>query len=103
MLSFIRKITEEKNMSVLSVNHEVLPLIKSGIDLKKRLIALNLSEYRNKLASFEKKHHLSTRQFLKKFQTGKLGDDAYLFDWLFAHKVCKQLSDELSLLKKVKL
>jgi hypothetical protein len=37
--------------------------------------------YKTALRKFEQKHHLTTRAFLKRFESGRLGDDAEYFDW----------------------
>ena len=37
--------------------------------------------YQNTLKAFEQKHQLSTQAFLRKFETGQLGDEADYFDW----------------------
>ena len=90
-------------MPKMSINEDALDLVKSGLNLKKRVLKLNLEEYRKRLAEFESKHKMSTRQFLRKFNSGQLGDEQYLFDWLFAHQARKELSSKLSLLRQVKL
>ncbi|MBU1122548.1 MAG: hypothetical protein ABIH71_05045 [Candidatus Omnitrophota bacterium] len=90
-------------MVKLSLDEEAVVLIKSGLNLKKCVLKLNLEEYRKRLSAFELKHNMSSHQFLRKFNSGQLGDEQYLFDWLFAHKTCKELSKKLSLLNHVKL
>ena len=90
-------------MVKMSLSEETLDLVKSGLNLKKRVLKLNLDEYRKRLAEFESKYNMPTRQFLRKFNAGLLRDDQYLFDWLFAHQACKELSEKLTLLKQVRL
>ncbi|MBI3959147.1 MAG: hypothetical protein HY328_10080 [Chloroflexi bacterium] len=36
--------------------------------------------------AFESEHTLSSDEFLRKFDDGELGDDAYLFDWFAAKR-----------------
>lgn len=36
--------------------------------------------------SFEDEHQLSSDEFLRKFDNGELGDDAFLFDWYAAKR-----------------
>lgn len=90
-------------MPKMILNEETIDLVKSGLDLKKRILKLNLGEYRQRLTEFELKHKMSTRQFLQRFNAGLLGDGQYLFDWLFAYQARKELSSKLHLLKQVKL
>lgn len=35
---------------------------------------------------FEAKHRLSSDEFVRRFDSGELGDDAYLFDWFAAKR-----------------
>jgi hypothetical protein len=37
--------------------------------------------YKNILKEFEQKHGLSTQVFLKRFESGQLGDESDYFDW----------------------
>jgi len=90
-------------MQKILINKEAVDLVKSGLNLKKRILKLNLEEYRKRLSEFESKHKMPTRKFLQKFNSGQLGDEQYLFDWLFAHQACKELSNKLNLCKQVKI
>lgn len=90
-------------MVKMILKEEAIDLVKSGLDLKKRVLKLNLVEYRRRLSEFESRYKMSTRQFLRKFNSGQLGDKQYLFDWLFAQQACKELSTKLHLFKQVKL
>ncbi|MBX3052900.1 MAG: hypothetical protein KF753_15550 [Caldilineaceae bacterium] len=36
--------------------------------------------------SFEQQHEISSDEFLRRFDEGTLGDDAYLFDWYAAKR-----------------
>ena len=46
--------------------------------------------YKKTLKDFERKHHLTTQTFLKKFEAGQVGDDADYFDWYAAAKLLAQ-------------
>lgn len=54
--------------------------------------------YRKTLKDFEKKYNLSTSVFLKKFEAGRLGDDADYFDWYAFAKLFHQWQDTLTAL-----
>ncbi len=55
------------------------------------ILKLSLLEYRKKLKGLEKKHKMTTKTFLQKFNSGKLGDDEEWFDWLYASKAFEHL------------
>ena len=57
--------------------NEIKTSLKREYDLYSKAMAF----YKNALKELEQKHKLSTRAFLKMFESGQLGDDADYFDW----------------------
>ena len=70
-------------------------IVKESLELDRNIMKLSLLEYGKKLKDFEKKHNMTTKAFLQKFNSGKLGDDGEWFDWLFASKACEHVKDRL--------
>ena len=70
-------------------------IVKDSLELDRNIMKLSLLEYRKKLKDFEKKHKMTTKAFLQKFNSGILGDDSEWFDWLFASKACEHVKDRL--------
>ena len=46
--------------------------------------------YEAQIKSFEKKHRMSTRKFLKLFGDGKIGDEQDFFDWYSFNKLASE-------------
>ncbi|MDY6950431.1 MAG: hypothetical protein SWE60_02885 [Thermodesulfobacteriota bacterium] len=55
--------------------------IKTSLQREYNLYANAMAFYKKALQDFEKKHQVSTKDFLKKFEAGELGDEADYFDW----------------------
>ena len=55
--------------------------IKTSLKREYDLYSNAMAFYKNTLNAFEQKHQLSTKAFLRKFESGQLGDDADYFDW----------------------
>ena len=55
--------------------------------------------YRKSLLEFEAKYRLSTKTFLKKFEDGKIGDEADYFDWYAFAKLLNRLKKTESALR----
>ena len=55
--------------------------IKISLKREYNLYKNAMSFYKNILKEFEQKQHLSTQIFLKRFESGQLGDDKDYFDW----------------------
>ena len=90
-------------MQTLTMPDDTLDIVKSSINLKKRVLKSNYDDYKNRLKTFEKKHGMSSKQFLKKYNSGKLGDDQKWFDWLFVYEALSEINRELSLLRQLKI
>ncbi len=55
--------------------------IKTSLKREYNLCSNAVTFYKNALKQFEQKYHLSTKTFLKKFESGQIGDEADYFDW----------------------
>jgi hypothetical protein len=55
--------------------------LKASLKREYSLCANAMAFYRRAIQGFEQKHGMTTQGFLKKFASGKLGDDADFFDW----------------------
>ena len=63
--------------SFMQKTDEIKTSLKREYDLYSNAMAF----YKNALRELEQKHQLSTQAFLKRFESGLLGDDADYFDW----------------------
>jgi len=81
-------------MEHIEISEEALPILKSGIALKEKLLAVKADNYLKRLKNFEKRHKMKSATFFKAFTSGKLDDDAEWFDWIFVYesynKIIKQ-------------
>ena len=55
--------------------------IKISLKREYNLYTNAMAFYKNILKELEQKHRLSTKVFLKKFESGQLGDESDYFDW----------------------
>lgn len=90
-------------MQTITMSNDTIDVVKSSINLKKRILKSNYEDYKKRLKKFESKQGMSTKQFLKKYNSGQLGDDQKWFDWLFAYEAFSEINRELLLLRRVKL
>jgi hypothetical protein len=70
-------------MTTIKIREEAIPIVKSG------------------LAIFEKRHKMSSEEFIQKFESGDLGDDAEWFDFLFAYRACEHVRKKLKLIEEM--
>ena len=63
--------------------------IKDSLTREYTLCSKAVNFYKKQIRAFEKKYMIDTRAFLKKFESGTLGDDQDFFDWYSFHKLLK--------------
>jgi len=73
-------------MTTIKIREEAIPIVKSGLAIEENILRISLDEYKKDLATFEKRHKMSSEEFIQKFESGDLGDDAEWFDFLFAYR-----------------
>ncbi|MBC8433172.1 MAG: hypothetical protein H8D96_14785 [Desulfobacterales bacterium] len=55
--------------------------IKTSLKREYDLYTSAMAFYKTALKELEQKHHLNTRTFLKRFESGQVGDESDFFDW----------------------
>lgn len=87
--------------SLIHVEPEAVPLVRSSIEMKRRALEFSLRRYQQELAAFESAHRMSSEAFDTKFQNGELGDDAVWFEWEFALDGYRATKHQLELLERI--
>lgn len=65
--------------------------VEQGLTRELSIVRRKLEKHREKLEVFEEDEGVSTEQFLEKFESGELGDDAKWFDWKFSAEAVNNL------------
>ncbi len=55
---------------------EALPIIRSGLDMKRKSLEIGIKRYRSRLTDFEARFAVTSHDFNRRFNNGELGDDA---------------------------
>ena len=90
-------------MEQIEITDEALPILRSGIALKAKLLSVKAESYLKRLKSFEKKHKMKSAEFFKAFTAGKLGDDAEWFDWLFVYEAYSKIIRQKKIIEGLSL
>jgi len=88
-------------MVTLRIQKDAVPIIKSGLAIEENLLKMSLDEYGKDLAIIEKKYEISRTDFIQKFESGELGDDAEWFDFLFAYRAFEHVKKKLKLIEEI--
>jgi len=73
---------------------------KTSLKREYTLYANAIAFYKKAIRELEQKHRLSTQVFLKRFESGKLGDDADYFDWYAFAKLLSQWQQAQSAIRE---
>ncbi|HJW87469.1 MAG TPA: hypothetical protein VJ440_12625 [Candidatus Brocadiaceae bacterium] len=64
--------------------------IKASLKREYTLCSNAVAFYKKALKELEHKHHITTQTFLRRFEAGKVGDEADYFDWYAFAKLLSQ-------------
>lgn len=82
---------------------DAVPIVRSGLQMKRKSLELNLRQYQKQLTAFERQYQMTSEQFGRRFNAGELEDDAAWFEWEFVLDAYRETSRQLSLLDKIRL
>ena len=93
----------EACMQQIEITGEALPIVKSGIVLKEKLLSVKAANYQKRLKRFERKHKMKSAAFSKAFAAGKLGDAPDWFDWLFVYEAYNKINKQKEIINGLSL
>jgi hypothetical protein len=85
----------------IAISDDVAPVIKDSIHREIILLESKINLVKSEIKQFEEKHHKSSSEFLKKFESGDLGDSQDYFEWWGLIKGLKTLEERLKKAKAV--
>lgn len=87
----------------MDLPHDAIVVLKTAIENEKKLLKSKIAVYSSRLKEYEKKHGMTTDKFLKKFETGELGDEEQWFEWFADADIRKELENKIKVLEGIKL
>ena len=63
-------------ISTLTLQEEAIPLLQSGLAMKKAALGFSLRRYSERLKNFERLYDMDSQTFAARFAQGELGDQA---------------------------
>jgi hypothetical protein len=85
----------------VSISKDTIPVIKDSANREIILIESKISIIKIEIKQFEDKYQMISAEFLKKFETGELGDSQDFFEWWGLLKGLGTLEDRLNKAKAV--
>ncbi len=93
----ISKIKILKELVELDKDDEIVSkTIDKLMEYKIEQLKKDLKEIKSKLCIFEKKYKMSSKNFIKKFESGKLGDDVNFIQWSSLYDMYVRIESRLN-------
>ncbi len=83
------------------ISDEALPLVKESLERELKLLESKVNLIKREIKDFEAKYKLSSNEFIKQFEQGKLGDSQEYFEWWGLLKGLKKLEEKIELTRAV--
>jgi hypothetical protein len=90
-------------MDTITLQWEVVPIVKSSLEMKRKALEFNLGRYKERLTAFEDRYEMASEDFATKFNAGELGDDADWFEWEYLLDAYHKTLGQLQLLETIRL
>ena len=90
-------------MATIKIHEEAMNIVKSGLAIEENILKMSLGEYKKDLETFERKYKMSSEEFIQKFESGDLGDEAKWFDFLFAYRAYEHVRKKLKLMEEIQI
>jgi hypothetical protein len=90
-------------MTTIKIQEEAVDIVKSGLAIEENILKMSLDEYTSDLERFERKYKMTSEEFIQKFESGDLGDDAEWFDFLFAYRAYEHVRKKLKLIAEIQI
>ena len=85
------------------VYNEALPILRSGLLLKGRILNLRAENYLIRIKKFEKKYKMKSDTFIEQYRQGQLGDDELWLDWLFVYEAYGKIVEQRKIIAGISL
>lgn len=89
--------------TTMVLQQDAVPIVRSGLQMKRKSLELNLRQYQQQLTMFERQYQMTSEQFGCRFNAGELGDDVAWFEWEFVLDAYRETARQLGVLEKIRL
>ncbi|MCK4734117.1 MAG: hypothetical protein KAT65_16815 [Methanophagales archaeon] len=90
-------------LTTIKIHEEAVDIVKSGLAIEENILKMSLDEYRADLETFERNYKMTSEEFIQKFESGGLGDDANWFDFLFAYRAYEHVKKKLKRIEEIQI
>ena len=90
-------------VNTLTLQKEAIPLVRSGLAMKKAALEFSLKRYSERMKSFERRYGMDSQTFAARFGKGELGDEADWFEWEYVLDAYGETLRQLQILESVHL
>jgi phage shock protein A len=97
-----RRITVAE-LKLISNRKEIKSLVQAALVNEQHLLEAGLRRTEEKLAEFEAKYKLSTKEFISRFENDEMEESLDLSEWMGESKMWERLREKIETLKDVQI
>jgi hypothetical protein len=90
-------------VETVTLQREALPLLRSGLEMKKAALRFSMERYSQRLERYEQQFGIDSSTFAKQFSQGELGDEADWFEWEYILDAYRETREQLEILEQIEL
>jgi len=85
-------------------NHkrEIGPLVKAALDNEVRLLKTGIRQTRERLRKFEEKYHLSTQNFITRYENDEFEETLEFAEWIGEYRMLERLQEKAEALRGIR-
>ena len=89
-------------LTLISPHHRPLqPLVESALRNELRFLEANIRRTGQKLQELERRHGLSTAEFIRRYEADELAETLEFAEWIGEHRLLERLREKADILREI--
>ena len=84
-----------------SHNRPLKPLIQAALMNEARLLEAGKRQTERRLVKYEAEYQMSTREFVRRFESNELDETLELIEWIGEYRMLKRLQEKIEILQGI--
>jgi len=77
------------------------PLVEAALQNELRLLEVGAKRCQQKLDDFEKRHQLSTQEFIRRYENNQIAETLEFAEWIGEHRLLERLMEKVNTLREI--
>ncbi len=81
---------------------QLKPLVEAALHNEVRLLEAGINRTRQKLQEFEKRFGLSSAEFIRRYEQGKVEESLEFAEWIGEYRLLERLQEKIETLREIR-